>query len=241
MSSSVLPTQDSAVLDLSVAEQYQRDGFILKPAVLTPERCRELKETGQQVIRDHAPPGSSVFVGVAAAHFLFRELASEPVVLQILNEILPGGVDFLSDKFVFKSGAHRFATPWHCDVAYWSGTRAKISVWIPLDDVYAGNGTLKVLPGGHLRDWEHGSTGGRGTNGEFDQTIRGLPFDASGEMICEMPAGSMLFFSDRLPHASTANTSGTDRYAIISTYHATGFEEPFDRHFPARHCVIPAK
>ena len=51
---------------------------------------------------------------------------------------------------------------------------------------------------------------------------------------------SVIVFSDRLVHGSTRNTAGKDRYAIISTYHSPGADEPFDLDFPARKVLVGA-
>jgi ectoine hydroxylase-related dioxygenase (phytanoyl-CoA dioxygenase family) len=222
------------------AQDYQRDGFVVAHELFTPQECDALKQEGQRVLREHAKPGRTVFVGVAAASPVFHRLASDERIVAILREIMPQGVMFMSDKFVFKSGEQRFPTPWHQDVAYWQNTRPKLSVWIPLDDVSEENGTLKVLPGSHRRQLQHGGGKGGETNDEFVNVITELPQNAPGEIVCEMKRGGALFFSDHLAHASCANTSGQDRYVIISTYHAPAPDEPFDLGFAARHVIVPS-
>jgi ectoine hydroxylase-related dioxygenase (phytanoyl-CoA dioxygenase family) len=221
-----------------VAERYARDGFVLVENVLSRDECSALKAEGVEVLRQHARPGASVYVGAAAVSPVFRALASDDRLVRTLRDLLPGGVMFMSDKLVFKSGLQRKPTPWHCDEAYWRGTRPKLSAWIALDDVSASNGALRVLPGGHLEKWTHTAPGGKGE--EFDLRIRDLDGRQGETVVCEMAAGSALFFSDRLPHSSTPNTDGSDRYAIISTYHDPAPDEEFDLGFPARHVIEPA-
>lgn len=220
--------------------EYERDGYIVVEGLLSREECAALKAEGLKVLKQHSGEGASVFVGVAAASDAYYDLASHPKIIEVLREIMPDGVAFLSDKFVFKSGEMRFPTPWHQDESYWRNTRPKLSVWIPLDDVTRHNGALKVLPGRHKDVLDHGGENNVPTK-EFGNVIRDLPQDAPGEVIAEMKAGDALFFSDLLPHASCPNESGEDRYAIISTYHApVGEDEPFDLDFPARHVIIPS-
>jgi len=220
-------------------QDYKRDGFLVVQAVLSNDECAMLKTEGLEVLRQHAPQGSSVYVGVAAASNAYYLLASHPNIVEVLKNLMPDGVAFLSDKFVFKSAEMRFPTPWHQDEAYWRGTRPKLSVWIALDDVNSRNGALKVLAGHHAAPLEHGGPNAVPTN-EFGNILRDLPQDAPGEIICEMKAGDALFFSDLTPHASCPNDSGQDRYAIISTYHApVDNEEEFDLMFAARHVIVP--
>lgn len=215
--------------------RYDRDGFLLVPGVLSADECADLKAEGLRVLQENARPGATVYVGAAVASSRFRALADDDRLVAPLRQLLPDGVMFLSDKLVFKSGVQRKATPWHTDRAYWLGTRPKLSAWIALDDVTEANGALRVLPGGHLEQWRHDT--GVGEDGEFDSRIRDLGGREDETVVVEMTRGSALYFSDLLPHSSTPNTAGTDRYAIISTYHAPAPDEEFDRGFPARHVV----
>ena len=145
---------------------------------------------------------------------------------------------FLSDKFVFKSGQQTFATPWHYDAAYWPDTRPKLSVWIALDDATAENGALKVVRGSHRREWRHQQGDATQTNKEFTNIISESQWKPEDEVICELPRGGAIFFSDRTVHASCENKAGLDRYAIISTYHAPAGDDEFDRNFAARHVIL---
>lgn len=220
--------------DTALTEQYEKDGFLVVPDVLTAAECNALKTEGLKVLSEHAKPGSSVYVGAAVASPLFYRLASNARIVRVLHQIMQDGIMFLSDKLVFKSGVQPKATPWHCDNAYWRNTRLKLSVWIALDDVNEQNGAMRVLPGGHHRHWQH-SAPVQGQ--EFGNRIQEL--NEENAITCEMTAGSALFFSDRLPHSSTPNTNGKDRYAIISTYHAPAPDEEFDKRFAARHVIVP--
>ncbi len=219
-----------------IATGYARTGYWIIPAMLSAEECETLKTEGLRVLCGHAPAGASVHVGPSVASQVFRQLADDPRVVGVLRVIMPDGVEFLSDKLVFKSAAHREATPWHTDAFYWPGTRPKLSVWIPLDDVTAANGALIVVPGSHHKNWQPAKD--PGDKKEFRMQIdREGNWDQTDEIICEIPRGSAIFFSDQLLHASCPNDSGADRYSIISTYHAPG-EEPFDQNFTARHIII---
>ena len=228
----------SEMTNVDLAAHYERDGFVVVPDVLSREECAALKEEGQRVLRAHAGKNNSVYVGVAAASKVYYDLASHPRIIEVLRPIMTDGIMFMSDKFVWKSGQHRFPSPWHCDIAYWRNTRPKLSVWIPLDDAKADNGALKVIPGGHKREWDHGTGDAAVTNNEFINTINFLPENPDVSIVVEMTAGSLLVFSDMLPHASTTNTAGLDRYAIISTYHAPAPDEEFDKMFAARHVIV---
>lgn len=223
----------------TLAQQYQRQGYLVVPQLFTPEECQQFKLEGQRLLAELANKKSSVYVGVAADSPLFYRMASDARITRVLAELLPTGADFMSDKFVWKSPQHRFATPWHQDIAYWPGTRPKISTWVALDDTDAANGAMRIIPRSHLTLLPHEFRGEGSVNGEFGNVIVDLEEtnQAPGELVCELKAGGVLFFSDMLAHASCTNASGRDRYAHIGTYHASGPDEEFDLMFPARHTV----
>jgi len=221
-----------------LAARYARDGFVILTDLLSAEECDTLKTEARRVLDTKAKPGASVFVHVAVASQEFRALAEDPRIVQPLRQVMPHGVMFMSDKLVYKSADKTFPTPWHIDAFYWRNTRPKLSVWIPLDDASAENGTLTVVPGSHKKDWKMVKKGL--PNGEFGEEIENGDWRDGDVVTCAIKRGTAIVFSDRLVHGSTANTAGRDRYAIISTYHAPAADEPFDLDFPARKVLVPA-
>ncbi|MBW7895782.1 MAG: phytanoyl-CoA dioxygenase family protein [Opitutaceae bacterium] len=222
----------------TLASRYDRDGFVIVPDLLNGKECDRLKTEARRVLDEHAKPGASVHVHVAVVSPLFRTLAEEPRIVTVLKAVMPHGVMFLSDKIVYKSPEKTFPTPWHIDSFYWRNTRPKLSVWIPLDDATAQNGTLTVVPGSHRRDWRIVKMGT--PSGEFQYEITDADWRDGDVVTCNIKRGTAIVFSDRLVHGSTANTAGKDRYAIISTYHAPAADEAFDLDFPARKVIVPA-
>lgn len=224
----------------TLADRYDANGYAVVEHIVSDLECDLLKKEARHVLREHADDNATVYVGAAAQSNVFRKLADDPRIIDVLRLLMPDGVMFLTDKIVFKSGEKTFATPWHIDAFYWVDTRPKLSVWIPLDDVSANNGTLKVVPASHLEQWSMDRNNRKDMGGEFGKLIKNETWDPADEVVCEIPRGSVVIFSDRLLHASCPNTACADRYTIISTYHAPAEDEPFDTKFPARHVVVPA-
>ncbi len=221
-----------------LAEKFERDGFAVVPDLISAEECDKLKTEARRMLDSSGKPGTSVHLHMAATSPLFRSLAEDVRVVDALREVMPHGVMFLSDKIVYKSADKTFATPWHIDCFYWRNTRPKLSVWIPLDDAAAENGTLTVVPGSHRKDWKMVKMGL--PSGDFVNEISNADWREGDIVTCGIKRGTGIIFSDRLVHGSTSNTAGKDRYAIISTYHAPAADEPFDLDFPARKVLVPA-
>lgn len=218
---------------------YARDGYVIVRDLLTPAECEELKAEARRVLAQHAKRNASVYVHVSVVSPKFRALSENPKVVSVLEALMPDGVMFLSDKLVCKSADKTFPTPWHIDRFYWRQTRPKISVWIPLDDASAENGTLTVVPGSHRKDWTMVQKGL--ANGEFTEEVGDATWRKNEVVTCAIRRGTGVFFSDALVHGSAPNTSGRERFAIIGTYHAPQADEPFDRDFPARKILRPAR
>jgi hypothetical protein len=221
-----------------LAAKFERDGFVIIPDLISAEECDTLKTEARRVLDTFNQPGASVHLHMAATSPVFRALAEDPRVVGALREVMPHGVMFLSDKIVYKSADKTFPTPWHIDCFYWRNTRPKLSVWIPLDDAAAENGTLTVVPGSHRKDWKMVKMGL--PSGDFVNEISDADWRDGDIVTCNIKRGTGIIFSDRLVHGSTSNTAGKDRYAIISTYHAPAPDEPFDLDFPVRKVLVPA-
>ncbi len=221
----------------TLSADYERDGYVIVPGVLSPEECDRLKVEARRVLDEKNKPGSTVCLYAALANPSFRALAEDPRLVDLLRPIMPGGVMFLNDKIVFKAADKTFPTPWHIDYFYWQGTRPKISVWIPFDDVSAENGALTVIRGSHKKEWRPKKGG---VDGEFFNEVDGAGWQESDVAVCTVGRGGVVIFSDRLVHGSTANTAKKDRFVIIGTYQAPAADEPFDLDFPARKVLVPA-
>jgi hypothetical protein len=219
------------------SDRYEHDGFVIVPDLINGEECDRFKIEAQKILRGKARPDASVYVHASVTSPLFRQFHKDPRLVDLLKKIMPDGVMFLSDKVVAKAADKTFATPWHIDRFYWANTRPKLSVWIPFDDANSDNGTLTVVRGSHKKNWT--MINKALPNGEFIYQVPDNEINADDVVTCTVKRGAAIFFSDRLVHGSTPNTACTDRYTVISTYHAPADDEPFDLDFPARQVLVP--
>jgi hypothetical protein len=220
-----------------ISARYERDGFIVIPDLVDGEECDKLKIEAQKLLKEKSRPDASVYVHASIASPLYRQFHQDARLVELLKKLMPHGVMFLSDKIVVKTANKTFATPWHTDRFYWPNTRPKLSVWIPFDDANADNGTLTVIRGSHKKDWT--MTNKALPNGEFVYQVADSDINNDDVVVCTVKRGAAILFSDRLVHGSTANIARTDRYTVISTYHAPADDEPFDLDFAARQILIP--
>ena len=219
------------------AEQFAQTGFLIFPNLFTAEEARswkaECRRVLQQVTDEAQAKGqprprfwqTGVYVGLSIASPVFRALDRDPRLLDVLEPLIGPNILFWSDKVVFKADEVEYDSPWHQDWAYWKGAH-KLSVWIALDDVDPSNGCLKLVPGSHQWVADHD---GQVTGPGFGHRVDPKHIDESQVVTAAMPAGSAVIFHDLTLHASYPNTSGRDRWSVISTFkdpHAEDLDYP---------------
>ncbi|MFD1675544.1 phytanoyl-CoA dioxygenase family protein [Alicyclobacillus fodiniaquatilis] len=203
-------------------QQYESKGYIVASDVFTQEEIRSMKAEIKALLNKKGvfsrenDASNGVFVGLSANSDLFKKIAADRRIINVLQNVIGKQIVFLSDKVVFKNATTDFGSPWHQDWPYWKGSH-KLSVWVALDDATIKNGCLKVILGSHLR----GELLHRGeVHDNFGFINRMNPDDIDDATVVSLPikAGGAVFFHDLLLHASHPNVSGEDRWALISTY-----------------------
>lgn len=118
--------------------------------------------------------------------------------------------------YIFKQPHIGGEVRWHQDASYLISTPSSVTgIWIALEDATLDNGCLWVQPGGHrspLRDlYEVDPETRTGQLRSIDTT----PWPGPDEAIAlEVERGSVVFFSDHLPHYSSINRSPRSRHAL---------------------------
>lgn len=205
-----------------LAASYARDGFVTVEGLFGRDEVAGIKEECRRILDRvvAADPNTSatahgVLVGLTIQSDLMRRVNADPRLVGVLTAIMGPDVEFLSDKLVYKSSDLGFGSPWHQDWHYWLGAH-KVSAWIALDDATPENGCLKMLPGTHTRVVT--MTGKSGDGRGFDFRLDPKDIDETRMAVLRAPAGTVVVFHDLALHASFPNTSGKDRWALISTY-----------------------
>lgn len=186
---------------------------------------------------DDGIQASGIYVGLSLLSPVLKRANADPRLVGPLTAVIGPDVEFLSDKLVFKNATTDFGSPWHQDWTYWHGIN-KVSAWIALDDATKDNGCLKLLPGTHTTHFVHkGTPKGKDV---FGNQMRPEDVDESKAVVAEVPAGTAILFHDLLLHASFPNTSGRDRWALISTYRDASVPDPCDHIGPWDHAFCVA-
>jgi len=215
-----MTTQTPVANVLTAAEvaQYQRDGYVIVPDLISPDEASAWKEKlkerlAAEGLLGNIPSGVRVWMADNMDPFSSAQFQS-PRMTAILQQLIGPNVEFLSYKAVFKNAKTAFRSPWHQDWAYWHGS-PKLSVWIALDGATPENGCLQLIPGSHravieMKEVEDVKGFGRRIT---DDQVAGMPI-----VTAPVPRGAGIFFHDLALHASCPNINGQDRWSVIPTY-----------------------
>ena len=214
----------------AVSETFQRDGYVVVPNLFSAEEVgaakAEVRRVLDEVKSERSGRDNGVYVGLTLRSALFKNLNGDPRIADVWEQIFGSNIEFWSDKIVYKSAGVDFGSPWHQDYMYWKGAH-KYSVWIALDDATPDNGCLKFIPGSHRSEVAHGGADSDGVG--FSNRLKPEDVDESKAAICPATKGTAVLFHDLTLHSSFPNTTGKDRWALISTYRDASQDDiPYD-------------
>jgi phytanoyl-CoA hydroxylase len=154
----------------------------------------------------------------------FRDFCRHPLIGEVLHAIGLEAAELWQTMYIFKQPGIGGEVRWHQDAAYLH-TRppAVVGLWVAVEEADRGNGCLWVQPGGHrspLREiYEVDPVGGEATLRRLDDR----PWPRPGESLpLEVPAGTLVLFSDHLPHYSSTNRSNRSRHAFTMHFAPRG-------------------
>ncbi len=213
---------------------FNDNGYIIIPGLLNAPEVQALKDLRDRSVQRAVAQGGSFHDG--PAHYdveplkadptgkalglrkiqevyqvepVFKDMLSQPKVLDIVQDIIGPDIYYHSSKLMCKPGNGGRRKPWHQDFAYWASMDPRqVTVWIAIDKATRENGCMQVIPGSHLRgliDHHHLE--------DFQIKEDGIPNE--NVVVAEMNPGDALFFSVLTLHASDPNLSPNPRLSAI--------------------------
>lgn len=154
----------------------------------------------------------------------FRDFCRQAVIAEMLHSIGIEAAELWQTMYIFKQPGIGGEVRWHQDATYLHTSPCSVvGLWVAVEEATRDNGCLWVQPGGHrspLREiYEVEHLTGKGSQRTLDRT----PWPQTGESIAvEVPAGSLVAFSDHLPHYSSPNRSALSRHAFTMHFAPLG-------------------
>ncbi len=184
-------------------------------------------EAGESTIQFEHRPGSDTIRVIEPFHHLderFELLLDDPLIVDPMRDLVGDErVSVFTDKLNCKRPREGSRFRWHQDSPYWAHFTPDVdrlpNVLIALDDADEDNGCFRVIRGSHRKGMLPGLSG-EGRLGPLFTDPR--YFDESQQVLFEVPAGSLVFFSPHTVHGSEPNRSDKLRRAMVLTYQPGG-------------------
>ncbi|MEJ8566707.1 phytanoyl-CoA dioxygenase family protein [Elongatibacter sediminis] len=139
-----------------------------------------------------------------------------PVFGDILRALGMSEPRLWQTMYIFKQPRIGGEVRWHQDASYLA-TRppAVVGFWVAVEDAHRDNGCLWVQPGGHRGPLREIYEVDRTTLAGELRTLSDQAWPGPDEAVAlEVPAGSIIVFSDLMPHYSSRNRSNRSRQAF---------------------------
>ena len=149
---------------------YHENGFLLMPKLLPDDVLQALRDETDRIVAEaagltdhnaqydledsHTPEEPRVRrLKSPSTHWpFFRELAQHPVLMEVVTALIGPNVRLQNDKLNMKAAEYGAPVEWHQDWPFYPHTNDDlVAAGILLDDCYAINGPLLVVPGSHKR------------------------------------------------------------------------------------------
>lgn len=235
-------------------EQYNEDGYLIAPGVLSPEHLTALRQEADRLFNlcagdperyaariqwekdylegDHKNPEMDRVIRKLEPLIdlspPFADLAFDPGVAGPISQIFGEPLELFEDKLNLKlPGGSPY--PWHQDwsCCWRAHTDKLITCFIYLDEADEVNGCLKVVPGSHKGKKIYPFKDG----GHFE--VDPASFDQDKIVSVPLKAGDMIYFDSYLLHYSDLNRSNSPRRAMIYTYNPASLGSLNPDRFPS--------
>ena len=146
----------------------------------------------------------------------FTVFCRRPPFADVLHRLGQTQPRLWQTMYIFKQPRIGGEVRWHQDGSYLiTDPPTVIGFWVALEDARRDNGCLWVRPGGHRGPLREIYEVDRATLRGKLRTLTDAPWPAEGDALAlEVPAGSLIVFSDRMPHYSSRNRSDRSRQAL---------------------------
>ena len=217
-------------------DQYNEQGYLVIPNAVPRERLDEVIAETERMTDvastitepidmldldpSHTPEKPRVR-RIKSQHLhseFFAAYAAEPMILDLLDPIMPSGIRLHNTKINMKSPDHGESVEWHQDWAFYPHTNDDVlAVGIYLDDCDEDNGPMMVLPGTH-KGPTYNHHEGPYFCGAMDPNDCDVDF--SKAVALTGPAGTLTIHHARLIHGSKYNRSAKPRRFLLQAYAA---------------------
>lgn len=220
---------DAAAIEPRLIDAFRREGHVVVPTLVEPERVRMLRQAVAPTARA-AREASARARSTATYDRAFLQMTNlwtrSPTVAAVTLDrrcaavaaALLGvpAVRLYHDQALYKQGGGGY-TPWHQDQRYWPlGDARTVTMWLSLVDATPEMGTMRFASGSHLL----GDLGplpiSDRSEAELGELIERFELPITGSKA--MPAGHASFHAGWVVHGAPGNLTEVAREAFTVIY-----------------------
>jgi hypothetical protein len=220
-------TGGAAFLTADDQARYQRDGFIVCPAIHDAPTMEVVRAELDRVLAHDGHAGPTAHRHIDSRPVF--DLVAQPAIVDRLAMLLGPDLLLWHTRFFDKPPGDG-EVPWHQDMAFWPiEPDICASVWIAIDHADVGNGCVHVIPGSHRIRVPHVSST---DTGRFGQRAAPGAIDESRKVPIEVKPGEFIIFDRWLIHGSPPNRSDRRRLALSARIVPASVKVAFERMRP---------
>ncbi len=215
-------------------QRFRAEGFVFLPQLFSAAEVAPLRQEMERIasldreeVLRHETGELRLAMAMERYSPLYARLLRHPRLLEPAKRILGPDLYAHQYKIVPKDPFGKLDFPWHQDAASWrvyDGMPAPLAMnyALFLDDVTEFNGPITLIPGSHADGLLDGRDaplpGGKSPIYSLTRDTVAALAGKRGMVAPKGPAGSALFFSGCLAHASGPNLSPWTRYIVYLSY-----------------------
>lgn len=202
-------------------EAFNRDGYLLGLPVADAEEVARTRAAFDRLLRESAALGMDPY---ALANYerecaFLYDLVTHPRILAYVEAILGDAILCWGTHCFTKLPGDPKQVTWHQDATYWTLTPSKtVTAWLAIDDVDAGNGAMRVIPGSHHAGPLPLRLSTPDEQNALWLTIDGGTAGMPAPVTMQQRAGAMSLHTDLLIHDSPPNPSDRRRCGLAIRY-----------------------
>lgn len=223
-----MPAKQTRLSPAEIAD-YERDGQVTPAWRLPHDLLHGMRAALSRLLElsvgtrpdfiplPHVPAADMPAARLAVARE-FHGFVSHPDLLDLVEPLIGPDMVMWASALFCKPAQQGLEVPWHQDGQYWPiRPRATVTAWIALDDVDAGNGCMRVVPGSH-RAGEFSHVVSDREDLVLNNVLEDPRLDLASSRNIELEAGQVSLHDVNIVHGSQPNTSGRRRAGFAIRY-----------------------